>query len=71
MRGERDEMKGRNMTKQLDFAKVEAKAKGMTIAELVYARRDANQAADALEPTEAAGYYRDEASVYARELASR
>jgi hypothetical protein len=59
------------MSKQLDFEATEAKAKSMTVAELAYARTDASKAAAALDPLPAAGYYRDEASVYHRELQSR
>lgn len=59
----------------VNWTVTEAKAARMTDAQLVYARRDAREAAEALEgavvPGKDAGYYRDEASVYARELARR
>lgn len=59
----------------LDWSAVEARARKMSVAELHYARLDAAKTADALEGAEVrgkdAGYYRDEASVYAREMDRR
>ncbi len=73
------------MFKHLDFTATETRAADMTDDELAYARTDARETAevwdrsdkrlqDALEDTDPdgnAGYYRDEASVYAREQARR
>jgi hypothetical protein len=73
------------MLKRLDFAATEARAADMTDAELSFARKDAGEAAEVWDPPDPrlrealadvdpdgnAGYYRDEASVYAREQARR
>ena len=73
------------MRKQLDFAATEARAVDMTDAELAFARTDARETAEVwdrsdkrlrdalqdMDPDGNAGYYRDEASVYAREQARR
>jgi hypothetical protein len=62
------------MLKRLDFAATEARAARMSDAELHYARTDARETAEIWDrgdvdsdPDQNAGYYRDEASVYARE----
>lgn len=63
--------------KQLDWAAVEAKASEMPFKALHYARLDCAKTATAFDHvdresgTDVAGYYRDEASVYAREMARR
>lgn len=65
------------MGKQVDWAALEAKAAVMTAVELHYARLDAAKTAAIwdrapdLDYSGNAGYYRDEASVYAREQARR
>jgi hypothetical protein len=66
------------MLKTLDWTRVEARAHGMTDAQLHYARTDARKTADLWDraglendPDRNAGYYRDEASVYAREQETR
>ncbi len=62
------------MLKTLDFAAKEERARTMTSAELHYARTDARKTAEVWDragiendPDRNAGYYRDEATVYARE----
>ena len=62
------------MLKSLDFAATEERARKMTSAELHYARTDARKTAEVWDragldndPDRNAGYYRDEATVYARE----
>jgi hypothetical protein len=59
------------MAVPLDWSAVEAKAKKMTSAQLHYARLDCQKAAEALHGAQVSGkdegYYRDEASIYARE----
>lgn len=63
--------------KQIDEAVVADRAKGMTVSELVYSRMDAAKTAEAFDAidrahgTDTADYYRDEAAIYARELAAR
>ena len=63
------------MFKQLDFAATEARAADMTDDELAYARTDARETAEVWDrsddPDGNAGYYRDEASVYAQTQARR
>jgi hypothetical protein len=66
------------MLKSLDFARVEERAHRMTDAELHYARTDARKTAEVWDragiendPDRNAGFYRDEATVYAREQATR
>ena len=73
------------MYKHLDFAATEARAADMTDAELAFARTDARETAEVwdrsdrrlrdalkdMDPDGNAGFYRDEASVYAREQARR
>lgn len=64
------------MSESLNWAAVERRALQMSDAELNYAARDAAEAASALDGAEGlsgkdSGYYRDEASVYRRELARR
>lgn len=65
------------MRKTLDWATVEAKAAGMSLAALHYARLDCAKTAANFDASDRqfgednAGYYRDEASVYAREMARR
>lgn len=66
------------MLKSLDFAAVEERARTMTSAALHYARTDARQTAELWDraghendPDGNAGYYRDEATVYAREQKRR
>ena len=73
------------MLKHLDFAATEARAADMTDAELAFARTDARETAEVwspryprlrealadVDPDGNAGYYIDEASVYAREQARR
>jgi hypothetical protein len=62
-----------------DFALLKAKAERMTLAELEWARADANEAARCADSMERAGYrvsktggyYRDEAGVYATEVKRR
>jgi hypothetical protein len=66
-------------TTQLDWNATEEKARGMTVAELLYSIRDCSEAAEAAWALEKAGnpvsktqgYYHDELSVYARELERR
>ena len=62
------------MLKRLDFAATETRAAEMTDEELDFARTDARETAEIWDrgdvdsdPDRNAGYYRDEASVYARE----
>lgn len=63
--------------KVCDFLTLEEKARLMSDEELAYARKDARETAEVLDAsdrvngTDLAGYYRDEASVYAREQAVR
>jgi hypothetical protein len=66
------------MLKTLDWTRVEERAHRMSDAELHYARTDARKTADLWDraglendPDRNAGYYRDEASVYAREQETR
>ena len=63
------------MLKSLDFAATEARAADMTDAELAYARKDARETAELWDhgddPDGNSGYYRDEATVYAREQKTR
>lgn len=65
------------LTKQIDWAAIEEKAKGMTTQALHYAILDIQKtlpSADALDREtgeDRGGYYRDEASIYHRELAKR
>lgn len=62
-----------------NFADLAARARKMSVPALIYSRRDAAEAARAADALELAGcrvlktggYYRDEASVYARELDRR
>jgi uncharacterized membrane protein len=66
-------------TQQLNTAEITRRARAMTDEALRYARKDANEAADAADALERAGcrvsksggYYRDEACVYAAELRRR
>ena len=62
------------MLKRLDFARTEERARKMTSAALHYSRKDARETAEIWDrgglendPDGNAGYYRDEATVYARE----
>lgn len=62
------------MLKSLDFAATEERARKMTSAALHYSRKDARETAELWDraglendPDRNAGYYRDEATVYARE----
>ena len=65
--------------KQLDFAATEERARGMTVAMLLFSIRDCHEAGEAAWAIEKAGcpvtktqgYYHDELSVYARELERR
>lgn len=65
--------------KQLDWNAVKVRAAGMSVDALRWSIEDCRQAAQAADLLEAAGYriskssgyYRDELSVYATELASR
>jgi len=64
------------MSQALDWDATATRATRMTDAELAWARRDAREAAEALDGAEGlsgkdAGYYRDEAGVYAAEQRSR
>jgi len=65
------------LTKQVDWVVVEQRAERMSIAELCHARRDCAISAAMWDPydraygTNLGGYYRDEASVYIRELLRR
>ncbi len=66
------------MLKSLDFAAKEERARTMTSAQLHYARTDARKTAEVWDkaghendPDQNAGYYRDEATVYAREQKRR
>jgi hypothetical protein len=63
------------MIKHLDFAATEAKAADMTDDALAYARKDARETAELWDrgddPDQNSGYYRDEATVYARVQAQR
>lgn len=68
------------MRKVLDWKEVESRARTMSPTELRCARRDSSETAELWEraqpawlndPDDNAGYYRDEASVYAREMDSR
>ena len=63
------------MLKSLDFAATEARTADMTDAELFFARTDARETAELWDhgddPDGNSGYYRDEASVYAREQKAR
>jgi formamidopyrimidine-DNA glycosylase len=78
--------RGNNMFKSLDFAATEARAAKMTDEELDFARTDARETAeiwdggdkrtidamrDQIDPDGNSGYYRDEATVYAREQEKR
>lgn len=62
---------------QIDWNRTEARAREMTVAELHYARVDIAktmpfaEALDRENGTSNAGYYADEASVYAREMTRR
>jgi hypothetical protein len=64
-------------TKSLDWARVEEIAKGMSVDQLEFSLRDIRETlrhADALDRElggDRGGYYRDEASVYRRELDKR
>jgi hypothetical protein len=66
---------GDNMLKRLDFAATEARAADMTDAELAFSRKDARETAELWDrgddPDQNSGYYRDEATVYAREQETR
>jgi hypothetical protein len=62
------------MLKSLDWNRIEERARTMTSAQLHYARKDARETAELWDraglendPDRNAGYYRDEATVYARE----
>lgn len=61
----------------IDFDTIETRAQTMTVADLHYARLDAVRTAEAMDlldrvdDLDRAGRYRDEASIYARELARR
>jgi hypothetical protein len=62
------------MLKQIDWNAAEERARRMTNRELELARRDARETAEIWDraglendPDRNAGYYRDEATVYARE----
>jgi hypothetical protein len=67
--------------KQLDWTAMEAKAAGMTAAQLHYAILDCVKAAENADKLDRAGltgfegksggYYRDECSVYRRAMAAR
>lgn len=66
------------MLKKIDWNRIEERAREMTSAQLHYARTDARQTAEvwdraghANDPDRNAGYYRDEATVYAREQKRR
>jgi hypothetical protein len=63
------------MLKSLDFAATEARAADMTDAELAHSRTDARETAELWDhgddPDGNSGYYRDEATVYAREQKTR
>lgn len=65
------------MNKQLDFTAAEEKAKNLSVESLWYAIFDIRKtlpladAADREYGTNDGGYYRDEASVYHRELVRR
>ncbi len=66
------------MLKSLDWNACEARAREMTSAQLHYARTDARQTAEVWDragiendPDRNAGYYRDEAGVYAAEQRRR
>ena len=56
-----------------DFATWEARAKGMTMAELIYSAQDARQAEQAMRGWNpiAEGRYSDEASTYGDEIRRR
>jgi len=63
--------------KCIDWPSAEEKAERMTIAQLLHARRDCAISAAMWDPfdrkhgTNVGGYYRDEASVYVREMNRR
>jgi hypothetical protein len=66
------------MLKKIDWNRIEERARTMTSAALHYARTDARQTAELWDraghendPDCNAGYYRDEATVYAREQKRR
>jgi hypothetical protein len=65
------------LNKQIDWEVAEERATRMTITELCHARRDCAISAAMWDPydrangTNVGGYYRDEASVYLREIQRR
>lgn len=65
------------MLKSLDFAATETRARAMSSAELHYARTDARETAEIWDRAgdqdhdRNAGFYRDEATVYAQEQKRR